>query len=116
VMTRRERVPVRDLVDLDTLGAGGRPPTPSQIRAALPRGWALDEDHEHAYRDARLLFREGWILVAGLVVFGSVGLGFLWGAMPHGWNGILRLVLLVGVVLLLGGLVGPTITRTLNRR
>ena len=77
---------------------------------------ALSEDGQHAYRDARLLYREGWILILGLVVFGSVGLGFLWGAVPRGWSGVVRIAALIGVVLVLGGLVAPWITRTLNRR
>ena len=113
---KRELVPLADLLDLERLAAEGRPLTPSRLRAALPRGWALSEDGQHAYRDARLLYREGWILILGLVVFGSVGLGFLWGAVPRGWSGVVRIAALVGVVLVLGGLVAPWITRTLNRR
>ena len=114
---RRNLVPVSELIDLEALRAEtGRDPTPARLRAALPRGWALADDHQHAYPDARLLFREGWILILGLVVFGSVGLGFLWGAMPRGWGGIARFVLLIGVVALLGGVVAPAITRALNRR
>ena len=115
-MAKRRLVPLRELVDLDALGRNRRPPSPREIRAALPRGWALAADGEHAYRDARLFFREAWILILGLVVFGSVGLGFLWGAMPDGWRGALRLALLLGVVLVVGGLVGPRITRALMRR
>ena len=115
-MRQRELVPVGDLVDLERLREGGREPTPSRIRAALPRGWALAEDGRHAYRDARLLFREGWILVVGLVVFGSVGLAFLWGGVPGGWSGALRIGVSVVAVLLVGGLVAPRITRALFRR
>ncbi len=115
-MRKRELVPIADLIDLERLRADGRPATPRQIRAALPRGWALAEDGEHAYRDARLLFRQGWILVLGLVVFGTVGLGFLLGAVPRGWSGLLRIALLVLVVLVIVGLVAPRITRTLFRR
>jgi hypothetical protein len=115
-MAEREAVPLSQLIDLAALQVDGRPPTPRRIREALPRGWALADDNEHAYRDARLLFREGWILLVGLVVFGSIGLGFLWGAMPRGWNGVLRFGLLVGTVIVLGGLVAPMITRALNRR
>ena len=111
-----ERVPVSELVDLERLRPDGRPPTPAQIRAALPRGWALDDDLEHAHRDARLFFREGWILIVGLVVFGSIGLFFLLGGLPAGWAGLLRIAILVGAVLLVGGLVAPRITRALNRR
>ena len=115
-MAERRAVPLSQLIDLAALRTDGRPPTPRRIREALPRGWALADDNEHAYRDARLLFRQGWILIVGLVVFGSVGLGFLWGALPRGWDGVLRFGVLVGVVLVLGGLVAPTITRALNRR
>jgi hypothetical protein len=111
----RDVRPVAELVDLDRVGPGHRPPTPAELRAALPRGWVLEDDHEHARRDARMLFREGWILVLGMVSFGAVGLGFLWGAMPRGWSGLLRFAVLVGVVLLVGGLVGPLITRSLQR-
>lgn len=103
-------------MDLSTLGRGGRPPTPRELREALPRGWALDDDHLHAHRDARLLFREGWILVLGLLIFGALGGFFLIDAMPAGWRGALRLVLLLGIVLLVGGVVGPLITRALHRR
>ena len=115
-MADRELVPVSELVDLDALRTDGQPPTPRQLRAALPRGWALAEDGEHAYRDARLLFREGWILIVGLVVFGTLGAGFLWGAVPRGWGGLARIGILIGVVLLLGGLAAPRITRALFRR
>lgn len=111
-----ERVPVSELVDLARVGPGDRPPTPREIRAALPRGWALDEDGAHAHRDARLFFREGWILILGLVVFGIAGAAFLLDALPKGWRGALRLALLVGVVLVLGGVVAPRITRALGRR
>jgi hypothetical protein len=108
-------VPLEELLDLEALRARHHPLTPRHIRAALPRGWALADDGRHARRDVRLLFREGWILILGLVVFGSVGAGFLWGAMPRGWGGLLRLALLVGLVLVLGGLVAPLVTRTLHR-
>lgn len=114
--TDPRRVPVSELVDLDALAREGRPPTPRRVREALPRGWALDDDGEHAHRDARLLFREGWILALGLVVFGGVGLAFLWGAVPRGWGGVARLGVLLGVVLAAGGVVGPLVTKALNRR
>ena len=111
------RVPIERLIDLAALERqNGRPPSPGRIRAALPRGWALDADSLHAHRDVRLFFREAWILIVGLVVFGSVGLGFLWGAMPHGARGLLRFGLLIGAVALLGGIVAPLVTRALQRR
>ncbi|MCH2107169.1 MAG: hypothetical protein MK291_11070, partial [Planctomycetes bacterium] len=49
-------VHVSELVDLDALGPGHRPPTPAELRAALPRGWVLEPDNEHARRDLRLFF------------------------------------------------------------
>jgi len=70
----------------------------------------------HAHRDVRLFFREGWILLLGLIAFGSVGLAFLWGAMPRGTGGLVRFALLLGGVCVLGGVVAPLITRALNRR
>lgn len=112
----RRRVPVSELVDLEHLRAGGRPLTPRRVREALPRGWVLEEDGEHAHRDARLFFREAWILLLGLVVFGCAALVFLWGGLPRGWAGVVRLVLLVALTLLVGGFVGPWVTRTLGRR
>ncbi len=111
------RVPVAELVDLAALErADGRPPGPARLRAALPRGWVLEPDGVHARRDLRLLFREGWILLLGLVAFGSAGLAFLFGAMPRGARGALRFLVLLAVMALLGGLVAPVITRALQRR
>jgi len=115
-VAKRVLVPVEELVDLSHLSAGGRPISPRTLRAALPRGWALTDDGAHAYRDARLFFREGWILLAGLVVFGSAAGAFLWGALPHGWRGFAYLAALIGIVLGVGGLVAPRITRALQRR
>ena len=109
-----ERVPVEELIDLDALGTDGHRPSKRRIRAALPRGWVLEDDGLHARRDLRLLFREGWILIAGLVAFGSVGVAFLWGAMPRGLAGLGRLAALVAVVLLVGGVVGPIVSRALQ--
>ena len=109
------RVPVSELVELERVGPGHRPPTPAELRAALPRGWVLDADGSTARSDLRLLFREGWVLVLGLVAFGAVGLGFLWGAFPRGAGGFLRFAVLIGIVLLAGGVVGPLITRALHR-
>ena len=112
----RDPVPVEDLIDLQSLQARGRPLTPRELRAALPRGWALDEDGRHAHRDTRLLFREGWVLILGLLIFGGIGGVFLVDAMPRGWSGALRLAALAGGVLLAGGVVGPMVTRALHRR
>lgn len=110
------RVPVSDLVDLDALSQGGRPPTPHRIREALPPGWVLDEDGTTARRDLRVLARDGWVLLIGLVCFGVAGLAFFWEVFPSGWAGVLRLGVLLVAVLLAGGLVAPMITRALMRR
>jgi len=111
-----DRVPVEELVDLDALREGGREPTPARLRAALPRGWVLEDDQRHARRDARLLFREGWILLVGLVVFGSAAVGLFYLTFPRGWSGLARAAVLLAVLLVLGGLVAPAITRALHRR
>jgi hypothetical protein len=113
-MTRRVRVD--ELIDLDELRRQGRPPTPAQIRAAMPPGWVLEEDGEHARRDLRLLFRRGWILVLALICFGAAGVGLFWSAFPRGWAGLARVAILLAVLLLIGGLLAPAITRALYRR
>ncbi len=110
------RLPVDELVDVRTLGRGGRAPTPKELRDALPRGWVLEDDGVTARRDRRLLFREGWILVVGMVCFGAVGLGFLMKGMPRGWAGLWRFFALLAILVVVGGLVAPAITRALNRR
>ncbi|MFT5050786.1 MAG: hypothetical protein ACI8QZ_002189 [Chlamydiales bacterium] len=109
-------VPVEQLVDLEQLRAEDRPLTPKAIRAALPPGWVLDADGKTARRDLRVLARDGWVLVIGLVSFGAVGLGLFWSTFPRGWRGIGRFAALIGLVLVGGGLVAPMITRALTRR
>jgi hypothetical protein len=111
-----ERVHVSELVDLDALSEGGRPPHPARLRAALPRGWVLEPDGEHARRDLRLFFREGWILIVGMAVFGGIALLSFWSVFPAGLSGFLRFAGLVLVVLLVGGVVGPIVTRALMRK
>ncbi len=108
-------VQVRELVDLDSIGPEHRPPTPAELRAALPRGWVLEPDGEHARRDVRLFFRESWILLVGLLIFGCIGAVLFWQTFPSGWRGVLRLIGLLVLVLLAGGVVGPMVTRALNR-
>jgi len=66
--------------------------------------------------DRRVFFGEGWVLLLGMLVFGTVGGYFLIGAMPSGWRGLARLAVMIVVVLLVGGLVGPGISRALRRR
>ena len=112
----REHVPISELLDLDALQAGGKELTPREIRAHLPRGWVLDPDHRHAHRDVRLFFREGWILLCGLVIFGAIGGTFVWGGLPRGSEGILKLLLALVLLIVAGGVAGPTITRTLMRK
>lgn len=109
------RVPIRDLLDPTQLAELGDPPHPARLRASLPRGWVPDDtDPRFARRDLRLLFREGWMLALCLVVFGTVGGLFLIGAAPQGWRGALRLLGLLAVVAVAGGVAGPIITRALR--
>lgn len=113
---QRELIPIGQLIDLEALGALQRPLTPRRIREALPRGWALAEDHQHAYRDVRLFFREGWILLLGMLIFGSLGALLIFRGLPPGLGGLARLGGLLALLLLVGGYVGPLITRALNKR
>ena len=110
------RVPVEDLVDVDALRAGGRRPTPKELREALPAGWVLDADGRTARRDLRWLARDGWVLVLALVCFGAAGAGLFWSTFPRGLGGLARFAALVAVVLLAGGVVAPMITRALHAR
>ena len=109
-------VPVSELIDLESLRSDGREPTPKQIREALPVGWALDEDGKTAFRDGRLFFRDGWVLLLGLVCFGAAGLGLFFFALPSGFAAVVRLVVTLVIVLLAGGLIAPVMTRALNRK
>jgi hypothetical protein len=109
-------VPIAALVAPERLRALGPSPGPAALRAVLPRGWVPAGDGVHARRDLRLLFREGWILVVGLVVFGAVGAAFVLGALPRGWSGALRALGLVAAVWLAAGVGGPLVTRALRRR
>lgn len=111
-----ERVPLEQLVDLESLGRQGRPATPKAIREALPPGWVLDEDGKTARRDLRVLARDGWVLLIGLVSFGAAGLGLFWSTFPKGWRGITRLGTLLALVLIAGGFVAPMITKALLQR
>lgn len=110
------RVPVEELVDVERLRRSGRPPSPSDLRAALPPGWVLDDDGRTARRDRRLLFRQGWVLIVGLVAFGAAGVGLFWMTFPRGWAGVARAGVLVLALVVIGGVVAPAITRALQRR
>ncbi len=109
------RVAVEELVDLSRVGPGTRAPTPREIREALPRGWVLEEDGVTARSDARLLFKEGWVLILGLVCFGAAVIGLFWWSFPRGSTGWVRFATVVAVVLVAGGVVGPLVTRVLTR-
>jgi hypothetical protein len=111
-----ERVPLGELVDRRALAAQGGAPSRARIQRALPPGWVLDADGAHARRDARVLFRESWVLLAGLIVFGAAALGLFLETFPRGWRGVARALLLLGVLLALGGWVAPRITRAIYRR
>jgi len=111
-----EHVPIEDLIDVSAVGPGTRPPSPRELREALPRGWALDDNNRTAHRDVRLLFREGWILVIGMALFGAGALFFFQSVLPRGFAGFLRFGAVVVAVLLVGGLVGPLISKALLRR
>ncbi|HVS11083.1 MAG TPA: hypothetical protein VMS76_14535 [Planctomycetota bacterium] len=113
-MSRRVRVD--ELIDPAELSRDGRPPTPAQLRAALPPGWVLEDDNQHARRDLRLLFRRGWILALALLCFGAAGIGLFWSTFPRGWSGVARALGLLAALLLIGGLIAPAITRALHRR
>jgi hypothetical protein len=109
------KLPVEELVDLEALAEDGRPPSRSRIRAALPPGWVLDQDGRSARRDGRLLFSHSWVLLVGLVAFGAAAIGLFAVTFPRGWSGLARAALLLLVLLVIGGLVGPAVTRALNR-
>jgi hypothetical protein len=111
--TSPERVPVAELIDLSKLGAR---PSPSDLRAALPRGWVLDDDGAHAVRDRRWMFSQSWVLICALISFGAVAIGLFASTLPRGWRGVTRIAILLVVVLVIGGVIAPLITRALNRR
>jgi len=111
------RVPIEVLVDVRALERrAGRPPTPREIRDALPRGWVLDPDGTTARRDARRLFREGWMLALCLVCFGAAAGGLFWWSFPRGGAGWIRLGGALLLLLLAGGIAAPILTRAIARR
>ena len=105
-------VPIERLIDAERLAGKPRP----EIQAALPTGWVLDRDGRTAHRDARVMFREGWVLVCGLVLFGAAALGLFWQTFPSGWSGLARFAILIALLILIGGVVAPIISRALYRR
>lgn len=113
---KRERVPIEQLVDLARAGRGGAPPTASDLRAALPRGWVLDDDGLHAHRDRRWMFSQSWVLICAMVGFGAIAIGLFASTFPRGWRGLTRVAILLGLLVLIGGVVGPLVSRALVRR
>jgi hypothetical protein len=93
-----------------------RPPTPREQRESLPRGFVLDSDGKTVRRDARLLFREGWMLLLCLVCFAASAAGLFWWSFPRGGAGWIRLAAAIAVLLVAGGIAAPALTRALTRR
>ncbi len=112
----RGRRRLDELIDPERLRSLESEPSPARLRSLLPRGWVPEPDGVHARRDGRIFFREGWILVLCLVVFGALAVLFLLGGTPRGWAGILRILALVAAVWIAGGLAAPLVTRALRRR
>ena len=69
-----------------------------------------------AIRDRRLFHRGSWILVLGLVCFGAAAVGLFWQTFPRGARGITRALTLLAILLVLGGVVAPVVSRALLRR
>jgi hypothetical protein len=111
----RRLVPLGELIEPARLQALGPSPSPADLRALLPRGWVPAGDGRHARRDLRFFFREGWILLLCLVVFGALGALFLLGALPRGTRGFARLAVLLALLWAAAAMAGPRITRALRR-
>jgi len=107
---------IEALVNLESSSENGATPSARRIRAALPRGWVLEDDGRHARRDRRLFFRQSWILLFALVAFASVAVVFFWGALPHSLLGFARVLAMIALVLVVGGVAGPLISRSLQQR
>jgi hypothetical protein len=56
------------------------------------------------------------VLVLGLVMFGAAGIGLFITTFPRGERALWRVAILIGVMVVIGGVIGPLITRALNRR
>jgi hypothetical protein len=104
-------VPIEELVDPALFGDGTKTPHPYKLRDALPPGWILEPDLKHARRDRRVLAGGGWVLVIGMISFGTVAFFIFRDAFPKGFGGFLRLGAMLAIVLLAGGIVGPMVTR-----
>lgn len=110
------RVPIEQLVDPALFGDGTKTPHPYKLRDALPAGWILEPDLKHARRDRRLLAGGGWVLVIGMVSFGTVAFFIFRDAFPKGIGAYLRLGGMLAILLLAGGVVGPLVTRALTQK
>ena len=50
------------------------------------------------------------------MIFGAIGGTFVWGGLPRGFDGVLKLLLALVLLIVAGGVAGPTITKTLMRK
>jgi hypothetical protein len=80
----------------------------------------VNEPHQNAparrAHGRRRRWREGWILIVAMVVFGVLGGRFIISGITHTNRGIIGPVLGFILILGVGGLVAPRITRALRRR
>ncbi len=67
-------------------------------------------------RQERQARRQGWVLVLGLVSFGVLAVALFYETFPRGWRGIARGVTLLALMLLLGGVIAPIVSRALLKR
>lgn len=109
-------VPIEQLVDLESLSDGGRAPSVNRIREALPPGWVLQPGGREARRDLRVLARDGWVLLTGLVCFGAAVIGLFSYSLPKGGEGLWTLLMIIVTLIVSAGWVGPMITKALMRR
>jgi hypothetical protein len=64
----------------------------------------------------RLFFREAWVLLLAMVMFGAAAAGLFWWSFPSGGGAWVRLGVGVALLVLVGGFVAPIVTRALKRR
>ena len=67
-------------------------------------------------RDLRLFFSQSWVLLLGLVTFGAAGIGLFATTFPRGERALVRIAILLAVMIGIGGVIGPLVTRALLRR